>query len=101
MKNLIAPGLALVLVTLDANAAPTAEQARAALADAQKAEAAAIAAKAAWVPTEAALARSRKALASARWEEAFAAAQEARDLARLSVEQAEEQKTAWRSAVYR
>lgn len=81
--------------------AATQAEAEAALAAAQAAESEAIAAKAAWTPTEAALSNAKKALAAGKWDEAKAAANEAMTLAKLSVEQANEQKTSWRNAVVR
>ena len=94
----LAAGLAIL--SLPALAATQAE-AEAALAAAQAAETEAVAAKAAWTSTEAALTQAKKALAAGKWDEAKAAADEALTLAKLSVEQANEQKTSWRNAVFR
>ncbi len=94
----LAAGLAML--SLPALAATQAE-AEAALAAAQAAEAEAFAAKAAWTPTEAALSEAKKALDAGNWDAAKAAADEAAALAKLSVEQANEQKTSWRNAVFR
>jgi len=95
---LLAAGVAVL--SLPALAATQAE-AEAALAAAKAAETEALAAKAAWTTTEANLSKSVKALAACNWEEAKATADEALALARRSVEQAEEQKTIWRNAVFR
>jgi hypothetical protein len=95
---LLAAGVAVL--SLPALAATQAE-AEAALAAAKAAETEALAAKAAWTTTEANLSKSVKALAAGNWEEAKATADEALALARRSVEQAEEQKTIWRNAVFR
>ena len=57
------------------------------------------AAKAAWTPTEAALAAATKALAARDFDVAKASADEALALARRSIQQAEEQKSAWREVV--
>ena len=88
------------LLSVPALAATQAE-AEAALAAAQMAESKAIAAKAAWTATETALSDARKLLAAGKWDEAKATADEAMALARLSVEQANEQKTSSRNAVIR
>jgi len=88
------------LLSLPAFAATQAE-AEAALAAAHEAESEAIAAKAAWTSTETALSNARKALAAGKWDETKAAADEAIAQAKLSVEQANEQKTLWRNAVVR
>lgn len=90
----------LALLSLPALAGTKAE-AEAALAAAQAAESDAIAAKAAWTATETTLSDAQKALAAGKWDEAKAAADEAMTLAKLSVEQANEQKTSWRNAVVR
>ncbi len=95
---ILAAGLALL--SLPAVAATRAE-AEAALAAAQAAESEAIAAKAAWTATENALSGALKAIAAGKWDEAKAIADEAMTLAKLSVEQANEQKTSWRNAVVR
>ncbi|WP_298357186.1 hypothetical protein [Rhodoblastus sp.] len=95
---LLAFGLALL--SLPAVAATQAE-AEAALAAAQAAESEALAAKAAWTTTEADLTKAQKALAARQWDQAKAAADEALTLAKRSVEQANEQKTSWRNAVFR
>ena len=95
---ILAAGLALP--GLPALAATQAE-AEAALAAAQAAESEALAAKAAWTSTETFLSDARKALAAGKWDEAKAAADEAIAQAKLSVEQANEQKTSWRNAVLR
>ena len=95
---LLAAGL--TVLSLPALAATQAE-AQAAFAAAQAAESEALAAKAAWTPTEADLTKAQKALAAGQWDQAKAAADEALTLAKLSVEQANEQKTSWRNAVFR
>jgi hypothetical protein len=95
---LLAAGI--MLFGLPAMAA-TQTDAEAALAAAQAAESEALAAKAAWVPTETALSNARKALDAGNWDEAKAAADEALTLAKLSIEQANEQKSSWRNAVFR
>lgn len=94
----LAAGFALL--TLPAFAATQAE-AEAAVAAAVAAEAEAIAAKAAWTTTESALADARKAIAAGKWDEAKTTADEALAMARLSIEQANEQKAVWRNAVFR
>lgn len=94
---LLAAGLAML--NLPALAATQAE-AEAALAAAQAAEAEAVAAKAAWIPTETALIEAKEALAAGNWNAAKAAADKALALAKLSVEQANEQKTSWRISVF-
>ena len=93
-------GAGLALLSLPARAA-TQTEAEAALAAAEAAEAEAITAKAAWTSTETALSNARKALAAGKWDEAKAAAVEAIAQAKLSVEQANEQKISWRNAVIR
>jgi hypothetical protein len=100
MKRSILLAAGLVMLSLPALAATQAE-AEAALAAARAAESEAVAAKAAWIPTETALTKAAKALAAEKWDEAKLAADEALALARLSVEQANEQKTSWRNAVFR
>jgi hypothetical protein len=93
--------LAAGLTVLSAPAvAATQVEAQAALAAAQAAESEALAAKAAWTTTEADLIKAQKALAAGQWDQAKAAADEALTLAKLSVEQANEQKTSWRNAVF-
>jgi hypothetical protein len=94
---LLAAGLAML--SLPALAASQAE-AEAALAAAQAAEAEAVVAKAAWIPTETALTEAKEALAAGNWNAAKAAADKALALAKLSVEQANEQKTSWRISVF-
>jgi hypothetical protein len=94
----LAAGVAIL--SLPAFAATQAE-AEAALAAAQAAAEEALAAKAAWTTTEANLTTATKALAAGKWDAAKAAANEALALAKLSVEQANEQKTLWRNAVFR
>ncbi|MGB9114544.1 hypothetical protein [Bradyrhizobium sp.] len=89
----------LVVLSLPALAATQAE-AEAAVAAAEAVESGAIAAKAAWTTTEANLTKARKALAASKWDEAKAAADEAATLAKLSIEQANEQKTVWRNAIF-
>lgn len=88
------------ILSLPALAATQAE-AEATIAAAQAAESEAVAAKAAWTSTEAALIQAKKALGAGKWDEAKAAADEALTQAKLSVEQANEQKTSWRNAVFR
>lgn len=90
----------LAMLSLPAMAATQAE-AEAAFAAAQAAENEALAAKAAWIPTETNLTTARKALDASNWDAAKAAADEALALAKLSIEQANEQKTAWRVEVFR
>ncbi|OIQ69585.1 hypothetical protein GALL_488120 [mine drainage metagenome] len=90
----------LVVLSLPALAATQAES-EAAVAAAEAVESEAIAAKAAWTTTEANLTKAKKALAASKWDEAKAAADEAATLAKLSIEQANEQKTVWRNAVFR
>ena len=94
----LATGFAML--ALPAFAATQAE-AEAAVAAAPAAEADAIAATAAWTTTESALADAKKAIVAGKWDEAKAAADEAMAMARLSIEQANEQKTSWRNAVFR
>ena len=91
--------LGLVTLSLPALAADQAE-AEAALKAAQAAEAEAFAAKAAWTTTEATLKQAKAALDAGKWDAAKTAADEAATLAKLSVEQANEQKTSWRIAVF-
>jgi hypothetical protein len=81
--------------------AATQREAEAALAAARAEEAKAVAVQAAWTPTEAMLSDARKALAGKQWDAAKAAADEALALAKRSLAQSEEQKTAWRNAVIR
>ena len=100
MMRAIAFAAGLAMVCLPAYAATQAE-AEAAFNDAKAAEAEAVAAKAAWIPTETALTESRKQLTAGNWDAAKKAADEALALARRSVEQANEQKTSWRIAVFR
>ena len=90
----------LAMLSAPALAATQAE-AESALAAAQAAEKDAFAAKAAWTSTETALKTAQKALAAANWDEARAAADEALTMAKRSIEQSDEQKTAWRNAVFR
>jgi hypothetical protein len=94
----LATGFAIL--TLPAFAA-TQGEAEAAVSAATAAEAEAVAAKAAWTTTESALTEARKAIAAGKWDKAKAAADEAIAMARLSIEQANEQKTSWRNAVFR
>lgn len=89
----------LAILSLPAQAATQAE-AEAALSAAQAAETEAIAAKAAWTTTETVLTKARNALAAGDWNAAKAAADEAMALANRSVEQANEQKSSWRIAVF-
>jgi hypothetical protein len=100
MMRRIPLAAALAILSLPALAA-TQGEAEAALEAAQAAETQALAAKAAWTPTEAALKKARAALDAEKWDEAKAEADEALALAKLSVEQAEEQKKVWRNAVFR
>jgi len=93
--------LAAGLATLSLPAlAATQAEAEAALTAAQAAETEAVAAKAAWTTTETTLTKAKKALAAGDWDAAKAAADEALALAKLSVEQANEQKTSWPIAVF-
>jgi len=100
MMRKIVLAAALAIFSLPALAA-TQGEAEAALEAAQAAEAQALAAKAAWTPTEAALKKAGAALEAGEWDEAKAQADAALALARLSLEQASEQKTLWRNAVFR
>ena len=100
MMRSIVLAAGIAMLSLPALAATQAE-AEAALAAAQAAESEAVAAKAAWTTTEAGLTIARKALDAGKWDEAKAAADEALTQARLSVEQANEQKTSWHNAVFR
>ena len=93
----LAAGLAML--SLPALAATQAE-AEAALTAAQATEAEAITAKAAWTSTEAALTSAKKAIAAGNWDNAKAAADEAHAQAQLSIDQANEQKTSWRTAIF-
>lgn len=90
----------LAVFSLSSLAATQAE-AQAAFVAAQAAEAEAVAAKAAWMPTEAALTAAKKALDAKDWDAAKAASTRAQALAKLSVQQAEEQKKLWQNAVFR
>lgn len=101
MIRSIAGAIALATLSLSTLAATTQEEAQAALAAAQTAESEALAAKAAWMPTEATLTEARKAFGDGHWDQAKAAADKALSLARLSLQQANQQKTAWRDAVFR
>jgi predicted dienelactone hydrolase len=80
--------------------AATQAQAQEALKSAQAAQDQAFTAKAAWTSTEAALAASKKALADGQWDEAKTKADLAKDMALQSIQQANEQKTLWKNAVY-
>jgi glucan biosynthesis protein len=101
MIRTIALAAGVAILSLPALAATTQADAQAALAAAQAVENDALAAKAAWTTTEANLTKSAKALAAGKWDEAKAAADEALALAKLSIEQANAQKTIWRNAVVR
>lgn len=94
---IVAAGLAML--SLPALAATQAE-AEAAVSAAEAAEAEAIAAKAAWTTTEKYLTNAKTALAAGNWDAAKSAADEALELAKLSIEQANEQKELWPLAVF-
>jgi hypothetical protein len=90
----------LALVSFPVLATPETE-ARDMLSKAQAEESAAREAKCAWVPTETALTKAQKAVDGKQWKEAKEAAEEALTLARLSIKQANEQKSLWQNAVIR
>lgn len=66
---------------------------------AEKAEQQAMAARNAWTVTETALKDAQKAAAAQKFDEAVALAKHAEALAKASLHQAKEQRTAWRAAV--
>jgi len=72
---------------------------KAAYANAEKAEAQAKAIKNAWTVTEAALKDAQKAASEKQHEKAVGLAKHAEALAKASIRQANEQRTAWRAAV--
>ena len=108
---LVAAGLAMLSLPVQA-ATPTTNpaaaatpsitqaDAEAALTAAQKVEATAVADEDAWTPTVADLKKAKKAIDAKDWSAAKAAADKALVLAKLSVEQAEEQKSVWRLSVF-
>lgn len=100
MNRSIFLSLVLVALAVPAYAASQAE-AQAAYAAAQAAHAQAVAAKTAWTPGEAALKKAREALDAKQWDDAKAAAETVQTLARLSMQQARDQKDLWRNAVLR
>ena len=100
MMRVIFVATSFAMLGLPALAA-TQEEAEAALAAAQATETDALNAKAAWIPTETALTDAKKAIAAGNWDAAKKAADEALALAKLSIEQANEQTTSWRIAVFR
>lgn len=68
---------------------------------AQQAEQQAAALRDRWTPTEAALKAAKHAAEAGKYDEATALAHEAEALAKLSIQQAQSQETAWRDAVVR
>ncbi len=89
----------LLLAALSVPAlAATQADAEAALAGATQAEAGAASGNR-WIPTEAALKAAKAAINREAWDEAVAQATKARSLALRSVEQSQEQETAWHDAV--
>lgn len=93
----VAAGLAML--SLPAAAASQAE-AEAAVSAAEAIETQAIEAKAAWTTTEKFLKTAKTALESGDWDAAKAAADEAQALAKLSIDQANEEKELWPLAVF-
>jgi hypothetical protein len=90
-----------VLLAATAPAALAADQAefQSAYAAAQQAEQQAGALRDRWTPTEAALKQAKQAADAKNYDAATALAREAETLAKISVQQARAQETAWRDAV--